>query len=308
LDKITVERSIWINAPRERVWQAVTEPEQFQRWFLAALPWATLKRDAAGTFIVGMGEMENAVSILEGVEPPRKVTSRSLPDRQLATTYTLDEENNGTRITITMIGFESLPEDARQDRVRVSGAAWDEALQNLKAFIDGQELPFPAAAISPLYGHWREPKQKIAVERSIWMNAPRERVWRAISDPEQIQKWFSPGTPWRSSGLEVGGKLTVYDPASDTHSHVQIFEVVDPPRQLVTRNLAEPPEVETVTTYTLTEENGGTRLTLVYSGYENDSPDARFQNMEQNTFGFGMMLENLRAYIEGKDLPYPGGF
>ena len=30
--------------------------------------------------------------------------------------------------------------------------------------------------------------------------------------------------------------------------------------------------------------------------------------MEQNAFGFGMMLENLQAHIEGKSLPYPGGF
>jgi len=30
--------------------------------------------------------------------------------------------------------------------------------------------------------------------------------------------------------------------------------------------------------------------------------------MEQNAFGFGMMLENVKAQIEGKSLPYPGGF
>ena len=31
--------------------------------------------------------------------------------------------------------------------------------------------------------------------------------------------------------------------------------------------------------------------------------DTRHQNMEQNAFGFGMMLENLKAYIEGASLP-----
>ena len=31
---ISVERSIWIAAPRERVWQAVVEPEQVAQWFL----------------------------------------------------------------------------------------------------------------------------------------------------------------------------------------------------------------------------------------------------------------------------------
>jgi hypothetical protein len=30
--------------------------------------------------------------------------------------------------------------------------------------------------------------------------------------------------------------------------------------------------------------------------------------MEQNAFGFGMMLENLRAFVDGQGLPVPGGF
>jgi hypothetical protein len=30
--------------------------------------------------------------------------------------------------------------------------------------------------------------------------------------------------------------------------------------------------------------------------------------MEQNAFGFGMMLSNLKAQIEGEALPFPQGF
>lgn len=32
--------------------------------------------------------------------------------------------------------------------------------------------------------------KKMAVERSIWINAPRERVWRAITETEQIRQWW----------------------------------------------------------------------------------------------------------------------
>lgn len=28
--------------------------------------------------------------------------------------------------------------------------------------------------------------ERIAIERSIWINAPRERVWLAITDPDQV--------------------------------------------------------------------------------------------------------------------------
>ncbi len=34
MKKTSVEHRIWLAAPRERVWQAVTEPEQLAQWFL----------------------------------------------------------------------------------------------------------------------------------------------------------------------------------------------------------------------------------------------------------------------------------
>ena len=148
--------------------------------------------------------------------------------------------------------------------------------------------------------------EKLVVERSIWIAAPRERVWRAITDPEQVEQWFSPGTPWRLSALQVGGKLSVYNPETDTDMYIHILEIVDPPHQLVTRS--EPPAVQHVTAWTLDEESGGTRLTITHTGYELEPVDIRHNNMEQNAFGFGMMLENLRACVEGQSLTYPGGF
>jgi len=90
--------------------------------------------------------------------------------------------------------------------------------------------------------------------------------------------------------------------------YAQVFEVVDPPHQLVTRSEPEPSNPSFATTYTLEEENGGTRLTLTYSGYERMPEDIRQQNIEENAFGFGMVLANIKAHIEGENLPYPQGF
>ena len=147
-----------------------------------------------------------------------------------------------------------------------------------------------------------------AVERNIWIAAPRERVWHAITDPQQIGQWFSPGTQWRSSGLHVGAKLSVYDPDTDTDMYTQIIEVIDPPHRLVTRSEAHPPEPSYVTAWTLQEENGGTRLTIHFSGYAALPDDTRRGRMDQDSLGFGMMLENIKAHIEGTSLPYPQGF
>jgi uncharacterized protein YndB with AHSA1/START domain len=305
MKKSVIEHSIWIDAPRARIWQAVTDPAQLAQWFLPPALGAQMKRDDQGRIYVCMGDMEVPVATFEAVDP-QQVTMRGFPDQLITATYHLAEEQGGTRVTVTMDGLASLPEDARQERLGPSGAAWQKALENLKAYIEGAALPFPQGYVASLLGYRRETKETFAVERSIWIGASRERVWRAITDPKQIQQWFSPATPWRLSALEVGGRLAAYDPETDADTSVEIIEMIDPLHQLVTRSAT--PEAPHVTTWTLAEEAGGTRLTLTYAAYALETEDVRHQNMEQNAFGFGMLLENLQAYMEGATLPYPWGF
>ena len=308
MKKIAVEHTIWLAAPRERVWQAVTEPEQIAQWFLPPILQAQMKRDASGKLFVCMGEMEIPVASIEVIDPLRQVTIQGLPDQLIAATYTLAEEKDGTQLTVTVNGFEALPEAARQERQGPTSAGWEKALQNLKAFIDGQALPFPQGYVAALFGYRREAKEKFAVERSIWVAKSRERVWKAITDPQQIQQWFSPATPWALSAFEVGGRLYVPDAETGAELYVQVIDVIDPPNQFVTRSLPEPPQIVHITTWTLVEENGGTRLTITHTGYELEQEENRWNNMEQNAFGFGMMMENLQAYLLDTGLPYPYGF
>jgi len=233
------------------------------------------------------------------------LTSISLPDDLIAATYTLEPDMNGTRVTVRLSRLESLPSDAAQERIAPLGRGWSKALENLKAYVEGRALPHQEGFVASVYGFRRETPQKQAVERSIWIDAPRERVWQAITDPAKIGQWFSPGTEWHSSGLHVGGRLSVYNTETNSEMYTQVIDVVDAPRRLVTR-AEDPPQH--VTLWTLNEEDGGTRLTLTFTGFENEPDDARHNNMEQNAFGFGMMMENLKAQVEGEALPFPGGF
>jgi len=308
MEPIKVERSIWIDIPRERVWQAITDPADLAKWLLPPALGADMKRDANDTILVSMGGMEIPVAVLEEVDPPRHVRSYGLPDHVISITYLLEEENDGTRVTVTLSGFENLPVDARQDRIGPSGMAWEKALANLKAFVTGTALPFPEGYVAALFGYRRETEKSFAVERSIWIAAPRERVWSAITDPIQLESWFSPGTSWKLTALEAGGRLFTPDPETGDETNVQVIQLVDPPQRFVTHSLPASPGSAEVTAYLLQEERGGTRLTITNSGYELLPEDGRWSAMEQNAFGFGMMLENLRAYIESNDLPTPGGF
>lgn len=308
MEQIKIERSIWIDTSRERVWRAITDPADLAKWLLPPALGADMKRDANDTILVSMGGMEIPVAVLEEVDPPRHVRCYGLPDHVISITYLLEEENNGTRVTVTMSGFEKLPVDARQDRIMPSGIAWEKALANLKAYVTGVPLPFPEGYVAALFGYRRESEKSFAVERSIWIAAPRERVWSAITDPIQLESWFSPGTSWKLTALEAGGRLFIPEPETGDETNVQVIQLVDPPQRFVTHSLPASPGSSEVTAYFLQEERGGTRLTITNSGYELLPADGRWSAMEQNAFGFGMMLENLRAYIENQDLPTPGGF
>ena len=90
--------------------------------------------------------------------------------------------------------------------------------------------------------------------------------------------------------------------------YTQIIDVLDPPHRLVMRSVPEPGATSRVTTYTVQEERGGARLTVTNAGYELLPEETRWNDVEQSAFGFGMMLENIQALIEGRSLPYPGGF
>jgi uncharacterized protein YndB with AHSA1/START domain len=139
METIGLKRSIWIDAPRERVWQAVTVPEQIAAWFA---PGASFTQN--GDIIsVRVGDMDMEVAVVEVIDPPRQLTTRNLPDRSIATIYLLEEENGGTRFTVIERGLESLPEDARQQHLDQDSKGWKMALENLQAYIDGKPLPRP---------------------------------------------------------------------------------------------------------------------------------------------------------------------
>lgn len=147
-----------------------------------------------------------------------------------------------------------------------------------------------------------------AVERSIWIAAPRERVWQAITDPAQMERWFSPGTAWHMPALEVGGKLFTRDPQTGAELCTQIIRHVDPPEHFAIQTLPDASGAYQVTAYALQHEADGTRLTVTHTAHGDSAPADWEELSQQHAVGFGMMLENVRAHVEGNALPYPQGF
>jgi uncharacterized protein YndB with AHSA1/START domain len=137
--------------------------------------------------------------------------------------------------------------------------------------------------------------EPLSVERSIWIKAPRERVWRAITDSQQLQQWW--GDYWEITRLEMGATVK-FGEADDPMSAT--IDVLDPPRQF---SLLWPPQpqyhsIKIFTTFVLAEEKDGTRVTVTETGFEALPDDIRQTRFDQTAQGYSTVLEALKGLLE----------
>jgi len=139
--------------------------------------------------------------------------------------------------------------------------------------------------------------EPIAVEEGVWIRAPRERVWRALTQSEQIRQWW--GDYWEITGLEPGAEVLFGDEQAPIRARVSAAEA---PREF---GLSWPPLPELdnaafATTFRLEEENGGTRLDVRESGFEALPPDLRQKRFDSTRQGYRTVLGDLKKLIEGE--------
>lgn len=122
--------SVWIDGDIETVWDAITEEKKISRWYVPGSPWEipNLKVGEKATFTLMPSVHNNlseklTMSLTIVVLRTYKEFSLYLDSQQTLLSFVIEKEDNGTRMTMNSGGF-------------------DESLANLKAFIEGKEIPF----------------------------------------------------------------------------------------------------------------------------------------------------------------------
>ncbi len=132
------------------------------------------------------------------------------------------------------------------------------------------------------------------VRRTVLLRAPRSRVWSALTQPEELLRWFP--TQQAEMDLRPGGSARfVWEDSADE----AVIEVVEPEERL--RFHWRPTGLDrpfTVVTFVLRDVEGGTELTLTETGFAG-LPDQIYQSYEGNDAGWASELEELRSYVEG---------
>jgi uncharacterized protein YndB with AHSA1/START domain len=153
------------------------------------------------------------------------------------------------------------------------------------------------------------------IEKKVLLRAPRERVWRAISDSKQFGSWF--GVQFDApfvSGQRMVGKLvgTTVDPeiAKRQESHKgAAFEFsvdrVEPQRLFSFRwhpfamdsAVDYSKEPATLVTFELEEAPGGTMLTVTESGFDRIPLERRAKAFAANDEGWAAQMKLIEKYL-----------
>lgn len=147
-----IERRIVLQAPRSRVWRALTHAPEFGAWFRVDFEDQVFSpgRQARGRITHPGYEHLTMEATVERMEPERLFSFRwhpyavdpaidySAEPTTLVEFDLADADGGGTVLTVTESGFDAIPADRRDEAWRMNDGGWAEQMRNIAAHLDGK--------------------------------------------------------------------------------------------------------------------------------------------------------------------------
>lgn len=143
------------------------------------------------------------------------------------------------------------------------------------------------------------------IERKVLINAPRARVWRAVSDAGEFGDWFGVNFKGKTfvAGKHLQGKITY--PGYEHLTMDVLIEQVVPEKLLSWRwhPAAIDPKVDysqeptTLVEFELKDADSGTLLTVVESGLDKVPLARRADVFRMNSSGWDEQMENVKKHV-----------
>ena len=139
----------------------------------------------------------------------------------------------------------------------------------------------------------------LKIERSIVVKAAQEKVWRALTTPEAIAKWFE---VFEFDRLEAGQPIHFRwepHPSVDFTETFGEIALVEPMSRFGYRWRIAPTEpVTTLVMFELEAVPEGTRVTVTETGFEALSEGQRQQRFQDNLAGWEEVINKLANYVQ----------
>jgi uncharacterized protein YndB with AHSA1/START domain len=154
------------------------------------------------------------------------------------------------------------------------------------------------------------------IEKTILLHAPRERVWRAISDSQEFGTWFGVkfDGPFvegsRLTGVIVGTKVNEEVANAqrpyEGKSFETIIEQIQPEKLFsfrwhpyaVESDVDYSKELTTLIVFELVEEADGVRLTITESGFDKIPLERRAEAFTSNEQGWEIQIKLIEEYLK----------
>ncbi len=306
----TTDREIYvsrlIDAPRERVWQAFTDPQQIGKWwgpfgfttdakdrqFKVGGTWKHTMIGPDGTPYPNLGKFLEIVE-LEKIVYTNGGGKKGAPGTQHTNTITFTAKGNKTEVAFRLV-FDDPDEKDLTEKTYGATQGGNQTLLRLDEYLH----PF-------------------AIERVF--DAPRERVWRALTDAKELNQWMSPKgmKPTKATvDLKVGGvyHYGMQSPDGSIMWGKQTYVEIEAPRKLtvivsfsdenrgVTRHpMAASWPLETLSTTVLEELPGGkTKMSLRWTAYnaKQDEYEMFLKSFDGMKGGWGATMDQLAEHLK----------
>jgi uncharacterized protein YndB with AHSA1/START domain len=143
-----IEKQMIIKAPRSRVWRALADKTEFGEWFGAKFGPGTFTAGEKASGNITNPGYEHLLMTMELVEvsPESRLSYRWHPyaidtnidyssEPTTLVTFTLEEVEEGTLLTIVESGFDQIPLHRQVDAFRMNDRGWTSQLKNIERHV-----------------------------------------------------------------------------------------------------------------------------------------------------------------------------
>jgi uncharacterized protein YndB with AHSA1/START domain len=144
-----IEKKIILRAPRERVWRAIADAEEFGSWFGVDFAGAAFAVGATVRGKITYPGFEHLTMeiVIDRIEPQRLFAYRWHPyavdpakdysqEPKTLVVFELREVPEGTLLTVVESGFENIPAARRAEAFRMNDGGWSQQVKNVQAHVE----------------------------------------------------------------------------------------------------------------------------------------------------------------------------
>lgn len=279
---VTYQRAFSLSAPRERVFMALTDADQLRRWFAEHVEVEPRVGGAYrfwGKHTLWTLRREDADQVITRIESPTRLafdwTWRGAPGN---VDLDIQSADNGAKLAVRHTLASTIWPIGDEARF-VAGDMWVVAVGNLRAFLTNG-----SPALRPDFS-----QTSGDVRQSIEIAAPPERVFQALTDPQQMDKWLSRGAKVepRAGGRYDYGWTSDNVGGCDPMGPMKIIEIV--PNRRIVHDWHYHGVVSRVC-WELEPRGGKTVVTLTHTKFDDDITHGGFT---QGWSAFLLMLREL---------------